>query len=266
MIEAQKKAFNIRILIATRRYLFFSIGAGILGLLILFVGVMPQITTAIGLYEDIADQQPKLEALQRKIRELEQITFTPEFAQAEIVELALPSRKPLLELLTSLNTISVKNAVVLEDFSLSPGLVASTAAQTVAGQEKGKSNSQNTTDMLDVQMTVSGSYAQVSSFLVDIEKIVPFTTIQSMRLESKILGDDFNQETDSMRAQLITRTHFFTQAVSAAVEAPLPALNQKEQAVLAELAEFLRNDLPEQVEVTGGGLQDLFKIDPLEFQ
>ena len=241
-----------------------AIGAALVSFGLFFFAVVDQVRTTIELYGELQSEGPKLERLKKKVAELEQITFTPEFAQAAIVDNALPSRKPLLELLTSLNTIAVANNVRVEDFSLSPGLVASNAAETVLANKSSGSNA--TTDVLESSISVLGTYADVSKFLIDVEKIVPFTTIYTMQLESRAVGDDFNQEETDMLARLKLKSHFFTQAVSAAVEAPLPVLSTKEQNVLAELSKFSNFDLPEQLQVTGGGLQDLFGVSPLDFE
>lgn len=233
--------------------------------MLIFFAIIPQFREFIALHSELNKETPKLEKLQQKLVELENVQFTPEFAQAEIVEDALPSKKPLLELLTSLNTIAVASSVRIENFDLNPGLIASNTAE-LQGNAKQDLKAKDGVDTLDISMDAVGSFDNIQKFLIDLEKISPFTTINTLSLSSRSRGDDFGTQASDMQATLTTKSHFFTQSVSAAVEAPLPTLSNKEQEVLSELSQFSTSDLPEQIEITGGGIEDLFGVDPLIFE
>lgn len=262
-ITNKKPEFNLRIFLTNRKSLGIAILLGLVSVGLVVFAIIPQFQETLSLNTELEREQPKLENLQRKLVELENIQFSPEFSQREIVEAALPSKKPLLELLTSLNTISVANNVSISEFSLNPGLIATTAAELQAASRQANAEG---VDTLQVEMTVMGSFQNVGAFLIDLEKISPFTTITQLALASRNQGDDFTEEARDIQAKIITDSYFFTQSVSAAVEAPLPTLTQREQQVLEELTQFSTVDLPEQLEVSGGGLQDLFGVDPLEFE
>lgn len=247
-----RKHMGVAILLAT-----VSVG-------LFFFAIIPQFQEFLSLNSELRKETPRLENLQQKLVELENIQFTPEFAQAEIVNDALPSKKPLLELLTSLNTIAVANRIQIENFDLNPGIIASDTAEL---QELAKKSlSKDGIDTLDVAMNTVGSFSNIQQFLIDLEKISPFTTINTLSLNSRKSGDDFDAQEKEMDATLTTKSYFFTQTVSAAVEAPLPTLTTKEQEVLSDLSEFSSSDLPEQLEITGGGIQDLFGVDPVIFE
>lgn len=269
MINKTEQDLNLKILLATRSHLLYAIAVALGIALVIFVGIMPQIQSSLELASESQKEQPKLDKLKKKLVELENIQFTPEFAQEAIVNDALPSKKPLLELLTSLQSIASANQVFITNFELSPGDIATQSGgynapkTTKGGRSAARKESNGAVDTLDVEMEISGSAAQVREFLVQLEKITPFTTITKLSVE-KVIKDA--KEDDTLDATLTTETYFFTQSISATLDAPLPTLSSQEKQVLETLASFVANDLPEQTEITGGGLEDLFGVNPLEFQ
>ena len=259
-----KQQFNYRTFLINRRPLAAAIGLAVVSACLVMFAIIPQFQETLDLNSQLSSEKPKLERLQRKLVELDNIQFSPEFSQRSIVDGALPSKKPLLELLTSLHTISEADNVSIDEFSLNPGLVATSEAEIVA-DAKSKTNASGV-DTIDVEMSVTGTFENVGNFLINLEKISPFTTITQLGLSSRNSGDDFNEQASDMQAKITIQSYFFTQSVAASIEAPLPTLNALEQNVLTELADFSQVDLPEQLEVTGGGLQDLFGVDPLDFE
>lgn len=260
----RKNQLNYRTFLINRRSLAIAIGLGIVTVLLVVFAIIPQFQETMELISQLNNEKPKLEKLQRKLVELDNIQFSPEFSQKEIVDAALPSRKPLLELLTSLNTIAEADRVSITEFTLNPGLIATSEAEIQADAKK--SANKDGVDSIDLEMTVVGTFDDVGRFMLDLEKISPFTTIVQLGLSSRASGDDFTDAASDMQAKISTKSYFFTQSVSASVEAPLPTLNEREQEVLSELANFSNVDLPEQLEITGGGLEDLFGVDPLLFE
>ena len=259
-----KKSLNIDMFITNRKKMAIAILLGLVSLGLLFLAIIPQFNEFLSLRNELRKETPKLTKLKQKLVELENIQFSPEFSQSKIVNSALPSKKPLLELLSSLNSIAAASSIQIEEFDLNPGAIASDAAELQAYYTR--ELSKDGIDTLDISMNAVGSFANIQVFLINLEKISPFTTIKTLSLNSRKRGDDFDAQELDMQASLTTESHFFTQTVSAAVEAPLPVLNNKEQDVLKELSEFSSSDLPEQLEIKGGGLEDLFGVDPIEFE
>ncbi|MBP7740728.1 hypothetical protein KA089_00925 [Candidatus Woesebacteria bacterium] len=260
-----KKPININMILTNRKQMVFSVAIGFAIVGILFFAIIPQFQQFLSLRAELEKETPKLTKLKQKLIELENIQFTPEFAQSSIVNSALPSKKPLLELLTSLNTIATSNSIQIENFDLNPGIIASDTAELQAYYARQQSTKDGV-DTLEVSMNAIGTFDNVQSFLIDLEKISPFTTINTLKLNSRRRGDDFDEQEQDMQAILTTKSHFFTQSVSAAIEAPLPELSSKELDVLKELANFSSSDLPEQLKIQGGGLEDLFGVDPIQFE
>lgn len=265
MPNTEKKAqLNYKTFLVNRRSLAVAIGLSIVSAALVIFAIIPQFQEIIKLNSELNNEKPKLEKIQKKLVELDNIQFSPEFSQREVVDAALPSKKPLLELLTSLHTISEADRVSITEFSLNPGLIASSEAEI---QEDAKRlANKDGVDSIDLEMTVVGTFDDVGKFMLDLEKISPFTTITQLGLSSRASGDDFTAAASDIQAKISTKSYFFTQSVTASVEAPLPVLNQGEQEVLTELANFSNIDLPEQLKITGGGLEDLFGVDSLQFE
>lgn len=251
----------IKIFWATRKLLIVSIIL-VLGALVLISSVLvPQVQQALKNYNDMQKEQPKLDKLKQKLAALDQIQFSPEYAQIETVEKALPSRKPLLELMVALNNVSQETGTVVKEFQLSPGLVASDSTQLASNADY---------DQLSLELEVEGTFKQIQDFLLKVEQVSPFTTIVLMEIGNQINTNSSEFIADGenavFSAKLETETYFFTQPIESRIEAPLPVLSQSEQDVLSALAAFNPTELPEQNEVRGGGLQDLFQLTPEEIQ
>jgi len=181
------------------------------------------------------------------------------FAQAEAVNEVLPSHKPVLELLTSLNGAAAGSGVVVTDFVLSPGEIAtdSTKVQVNTRKSKGKY------DVLKLELNVTGPLKQVEEFMTLIERISPITSITDITLSRNNTIKDGESEI-SAKADLSLSTYFFTQPINAAIEAPLPQIGTKEQEVFLTIKEFTPSNLIKQTEIQGGGQTDFFGTEGLE--
>ncbi len=256
MAQPKKKKFNPIILWRTRQYLIMSIGLVALAIFILFFAAYPQVQAALELRSKTNRLRPQLENLEKKLAQLENVRFEPEFSQMDIINEALPSKKPLLELLTNLSAISAAHQVEISEFQLSPGEVATTAAELQRNTRQ-----RGDIDTLDVELTIQGSRDNVNQFLNSIEKISPFTTITQLTINTAA-----RQGAEASTARMATNTFFFTKPITTTVDSPLPVIADHEKTVLTELSSFTIPNLREQTEISGGGLEDLFGVDPLQFE
>lgn len=261
-----KKDFNLEIFVRMRRNLVYTIGVVLFSVGLIFFAVIPQFKEAWDLRNQHMAEKPKLEKLKQKLASLENIRFAPEFAQVDLVNQALPSKKPLLDLMVSLNNISILSGAVIESFELAPGMIATDSTSLQANARNVKN--QGDVDTLDVDMTIVGSDESVQKFLDELEKIAPFTTITKLSLGSLLAEGEVNPEIDASgrKAEVSASTFFFTKPIKATVEAQLPVVEMADQLVLNQLAQLIPTDLPEQTSVAGGGLEDLFGVDPLLFE
>lgn len=259
MTELDSK--SVKIFWATRKSLVMAVTLGLIGLVLVSAVIIPQFHQAMDLYNDLQSEKPKLEKLEQKLAELESIEISPEFAQVATVEDALPSRKPLLELMMALNSVSQETGTVVQDFELSPGLVATDSTQ--------QKNNRGVYDSLSLNLTIQGTFIQIQDFLLKVEEVSPFTTIVSMEIGNQLNTNspEFAQQVaidPTFEAELTTETYFFTQPIAARIDSPLPKIANRELEVLNFLASFKPTQLQEQTEIRGGGLDDLFQIQKLD--
>lgn len=271
-IPLQLSNITPRYLMDTRRYLSLAILFGFVSLLVLGVGVIPQIQAALQIQQETNVENKKLTALEQKVRQLENV-LTPEIlAQIDTVNLLLPSRKPLLDLLSSLNVVAGQAQVSFTGIELSPGSIATDSASLADQGTKRKGKGSSASDSLDVKLKVQGSLAQLNQFFELVERTTPLTTITSLSLspKNKAVGLtsegllQTNEEDPTLaqqyEAELDVSAAYFTQSVSAAVDAALPTLNRSQQEIVDELATFSVQQVNQQPSIQGGGLEDLFGV------
>jgi len=252
---------NPRYLIDSRRYQLLSVVAATVVVLLLLLGIMPQVQAALDLSSKQTAETKKLDALPRKAQELENLSSSPVAQQIQTVEKVLPSSKPLLELLTSLNLAARESQVNISALSLSPGSIATDSA-SVATTSKSKTvkKSKGTTDTLSVDLIIGGQLNDVNRFFETVERRAPLSTISSMSLTKKNQGI-VGSQVDSFEAELTITSYFFVQSVNSAVETALPPVTSEQQALLEDLATFVLATDAQQREIQGGGLNDLFGVD-----
>lgn len=260
-MATKRKQFNYKIIWITRRKLVYTVALVAVSIGLLVFALYPQIKESLSLNSEYTRERPKLEKLEAKLQQLKNVTLTEEYAQKDIVNAALPSRKPLLEFLTSLNSISVANNIDIANFELSPGKISTDSAESNPGRRTGSTTA--SVDMIDLELEIEGSLDGIQQFLLDIEKISPFTTITKLSLGADATAAD-RDSNRPIKAKLTTSTYFFTQSIKATIDAPLPKLTAQDQNVLTALLEFQNYELPEQTEIIGGA-NDPFGVDSLEF-
>ncbi len=267
----KKQELNIQSLITNRRYLVFSILSGIISLLVLTSGIIPQINGIFDTQREISQGQEKLSSLRQKTQDLENIEAREAFSSVESVNRILPSKKPLLELLSALNLVAGRNNVSFVDLSLSPGKIASESAEFIGDAKtsaRKRSSQQKSSDKgydtLTVELEVSGLFSKVQQFFEDIEKVAPLITITSLSLDIK--SDDIIRPTDEVQAEIVLDTYYFTQAVKAGLSSNLPDIGSKEQEIIAEINSYLYPTVSVGDQIEGGGLEDLFGLSLKEIE
>lgn len=252
----------LKIFWSTRKSLVMAMMLILGGLVLVSAVVVPQVQQSMKLYRDMKKEEPKLEKLKQKLASLDQIQFSPEYAQIATVEDALPSKKPLLELMVGLSQVSQETGAIVSEFHLSPGLVATDSTQL--------STTKADYDQLQLDLVVEGTFKQIQDFLIGVERVSPFTTIVSMEIGNQINTntDQFIQDGENaiFSAKLKTETYFYTQPIQSRIDSPLPVLSANELDVLSALTSFKPTELPEQTDIRGGGLQDLFQLNPTQLQ
>ncbi|MDQ3008479.1 MAG: hypothetical protein M3Q81_02690, partial [bacterium] len=211
----------------------------------------------------------KLESLRMKALELEDVTSPQTSGQINRVNLILPSRKPLLELLGSLNAAAASNRVSFQGIELSPGSIATEAAttQVPSGRTSGRTQqpSAAVVESMKIELSLSGELANISQFIESIENTAPLTTVTKLSLANKGSENRASQE-GIFTASLAVETYFYTRTVSSAIETALPKLTSQDQGILRELEGFALPEPVTQAQIMGGGLGDLFGVSQPELE
>ncbi len=266
--------FNYRYLVHTRRYALIAAGLVLFILLVLGFLIFPQVTSLVDQYSKLQSAQKTIAQLESKSQQLQRLPQSQLFTSGIQINSVLPSRKPLLELLSAMNEVAGASGVSYSELSLSPGKVASegatlTAAKSPAGAKSSKpvttarSNSGvSGSEALAVNLKVTGSLANINIFLRDIERVAPLTTVTKLSLIERT-GTKIDPN-EAFEADLEIETYFFTQVVSATLAAPVPTLTVNQQLLMNEITSYRYPVILSQDMIRGGGLKDLFGIEQLE--
>ncbi|MBT3250115.1 MAG: type 4a pilus biogenesis protein PilO [Candidatus Pacebacteria bacterium] len=261
-----KSEINFKSLFTNRRYLLLSILSAVLSLIIVFSGITTQVNKLFDLNREISVEQDQVNVLRQKTNDLENIEAREAYDSLDLVNLILPSKKPLLELMTSLNVVAGRNDVVFVDLSLSPGKIASESAEFLGVAKSSSKNkkaqpkvSNEGYDSLVVEAEILGEFRNVQSFFEDIERVSPLTTITSLSLDIKS-NDNIIRPSDEVQAEVVLKTYFFTQSVTSKLSSSLPDIGIKEQEIIEEISNYSFPAFNVQENIQGGGLDDLFGL------
>lgn len=250
------KRLTLTYIVDTRRYLLLAILAAIVTVGLLYVLIFSQAESVWQLSQKQSEETKKLASLQAKVVQLRSVSQPAVAEQIELVNQLLPTKKPLVELLNSLSVIANNNQLSLSELQLSPGTL-STDSATVAKEALNKGE-------LDLKFTTTGSLAQLNVLFNQLEQTTPLITIRQLSLRPNDQTFSVNSSTISdtqiYRAEVTLVAGYFPQSVAAQLEADLPEITDSQEKILANLAAFTVILPPSQLQIMGGGLEDLFGI------
>ena len=260
--------FNVRLFSRRRRFFLIGIGAVLLSVCMAVFAILPLVQANIAQFQKVAQERTRLQSLQRKVIGLDELGYLQESANLKNVEAALPSEKPLLQLLASTNAVASEAGVAISDIDTSPGRlatqsgVASGSATTIAAPVVQRPQRlASGVDILVIELKVKGTLAQIRTFLRLVEQQTPLTDVTEIQLSNvEAAGAAENAQTDSFEARVTLTTYYFTQAITVSVEKELPEIGQAEQTFLESLANFRYVEFQKAPQIQGGGLQDLFGV------
>ncbi len=245
-----------------------SLSLAVLMVILVVAGVValiiPQAQAIMDNREELAAEKKKLTQLREKLAQLDRIKYDPSyFESTEIVNLALQDHKPLLEFLASLDQVTRATEIEVTDLELNPGALGSESAKISSKNQK------SGVDGLPVSFRISGSFEKASEFMELLEKIAPFTTINSFsvsegRARSRVAQQPVeNEEEDKVNIEMSCQSYFANVTANAQIGSPVPVLDIKDLEILEQLKEFQKIELPEQLDIQGG-LEDLFGLPSIE--
>lgn len=241
---------NWKLLWNTRKELILAVLFFVLSLMILFIGILQQIKPIQADLKKLKDQQLELAKFAEKAEQLKQLAADPNFNRSSSIDKVLPSHKPLLEILSNLNSVANTSEVVIKNFSLNPGEIATDTTKVK------KTTSNQKYDYLDLDFSVSGPLWKIQNFLTLIEQMTPISTITSISLNRNI-DEDKNAQA---QADLVLRTFFFTQPIKTTIASPLPMIAASDNQIINDINELIPNTLQQQKDVITGNRGNLFGL------
>jgi len=261
-MKNNKKNLNWKFFIYSRKYFSLAIAMIIASITIAMFATYPQVDIALSNFQQLKKEELNLDKTQKKAIELEQIRLLPEFSKAGLVDEVLPSHKPLLEIINSLNNVAENTNVTINNFSIKPGNIATDSTKISTT----KSSSAKKYQQLDFSLSASGDMSNVEDFISLLERISPITTVTDIALSRSKKDDGNGGEIVSAKAELNLSSYYFTQSIKTAIGQPLPKIGQKEQDIFTTIQEFTPANFNKQTEIEGGNLEDIFNINSIDIQ
>lgn len=267
------KKTDFQTLFAARKYIFLAGGIAVVAVGMLLFGVIGQVGGISDLVTANKTEQVTNQALQTKVKALQQVSYTTEFAKSAQINLALPSAKPLLQLITGVNNVAQQANVSLSDVTTSPGKLASQSGKIITTTTGNSSSILDTVstvhgvNILTIGLKAHGSLTEINTFLDLIEKITPITQVTKLSLNvaapnapavSTSSTSAAVVDQSQFDADLELSSYYFSQAITVSVDSPLPTIGAKDETFLTNLSNFQFPDYQSQQQIQGGGSTDLF--------
>ncbi|OGY18328.1 MAG: hypothetical protein A2900_04435 [Candidatus Chisholmbacteria bacterium RIFCSPLOWO2_01_FULL_50_28] len=181
---------SFRHLLQIKKYVYFPlITLVVVSALLVFV-IIPTFRNLTLLRSEISRRKEIQRGLEMKIEILRGLDEARLLEQVETLEKAIPSRKDVFLLLTSLNGLASQTGVALGSFSLSPGSLATGAATGSATSQpdrpaetgSGRAAASSQLASIEVGIEVLGPFEGVQMFLSGLEHVVPLMRLTSVDL------------------------------------------------------------------------------------
>ncbi len=251
---------NIKLILKTRRQLSIGVLLIVLSVVLTVVASYPQIKKTMKLREEKNKEAEILEQLETKLTQLNQIKKDEDFQRASKVDEVLPSHKPLLELLTNLNSVGTFSKIAITNFTVSPGEIterdATLSAQLVEKQTTKKKNTPY--DQLTLELQIAGELKNIKQFISVMELMSPLTSVTEIRLadaQTEVDEDFFT------RASIILDTYFYDETIAFAVDSPLPKITKEQRGIFEQIISFTPPRSEEQFEIIKSERDKLFDIE-----
>ncbi len=278
------KEFHWRRFLYVRRFMLLAVTAGVTSLGILFLAILPQIQGLLDTASEVSAEEKVLQSLQQKVEGLEQVNDLSEYQNKDLVDVALPSSKPLLQLLASATANSQLANVRLTEVQTSPGKLLNQASTVASGSATASGSAEalapvtstitpiapldpdqtriHGVDILNVTVEVEGSLAQINDFISKMEKSFPVTNVSQIKLSELVLNSQAAAALGpQFSAELRLSSYYFTRLIEVAVDDKLPEIGVTERDFLKELEGYFVPNQTNIDQVQGGGLEDFFHIE-----
>jgi Tfp pilus assembly protein PilO len=258
------KDINFERIIYGRRFLLISIVLALLAMSLVFFAIMPQFQLIFDTQTTLQSQRKALTVLQNKVSSLGELPALQAFEKSKQVDLALPSKKPLLQLIASTNAVAQESGVKITNIELSPGKISTGSARVgavVGPNARSIETKQGDNDILTIEIEIKGTLGQINQFVDQLERVTPIIDITQIQLERAVNVPSVSASpSEEFHADMTLTTYYFTKALVVGVDTPLPEIGKAEQDFLTQLDTFIFPEVPDQNSIQGGGQFDLFGV------
>ncbi|MBL7158919.1 type 4a pilus biogenesis protein PilO [Candidatus Microgenomates bacterium] len=181
----------------------------------------PKIIQITEFHQQLKKNEVQVESLEKKANLLENQKNDNLLGSFEKLQQILPNEKDVAGLLVSFEFLKKDSDVVFGKFDLKPGLLATESAQKTSQQQE-----------FEFQITLSGAYENLVSFLKRVENAAPITSIEKAQIT-------FQSGKEDVRANLQLRAYYFPlEEEKLKMESPLPVLSSSLKQVHEQLLKF----------------------------
>jgi len=156
------------------RLLAMYIGLFIVGLLGLFIGVIPSIQKSISLVSELRLLQTEIERMQQKASMLASLDQTSLETTAQDVLAAVPTDKSINTLMSTVEAIAVKNGLSIADLSIEGIGTLATGSAKVAAKPEG--------NVVSETIVLQGDLLPLRNFLADSVRVRRLLRIKRLEL------------------------------------------------------------------------------------
>lgn len=199
----------------------------VFGLLMVLLIAVPRISNIPSLTEGIKDNQSKLGNLNEKYVKLTDLLAHQEALESDLsfVDAALPDKENIPELLSQIEKIASESGVSIRALHFGTGPI-----------EPGKAGKEKKYSTVQLQAEADGSYANLGSFLNNLENASRLIFVDSLRFSQETIRD-----TQRLRVSLSLTSFYVTLPSEIAISRPVTLnLNSPSSSRILEVIKPLR--------------------------
>ncbi len=202
------------------------------------------VSNSLILLGESQSKKQKLDNLTRKFNQLQNFKADVLEKQVRELEQVFPSKKPVLEIINTLNLLAIENQVSLGAVNLNPGKLE---------EKENMATSASELQNFKLSFMVNGEIEKISQFVKDLQQSAPLNKI-------KELGVGLNPQAKNISSVSLMLEVYFQPLPKAlpSLEMPLSVLNAEEEETLTQLSAFKFFPLKTLPNVTTGK-EDIFK-------
>lgn len=175
-------SFNLRLTELLRPLIpYLPFGSSVvLGLLVVLLIAIPRVSNLSQLKTEIKDNQSKLGSLKEKYVRLTDLLAHQEALESDLsfIDAALPEKENIPELLSQIEKIASESGVSIRALHFGTG-----------PSEPGKAGKEKKYSTVQLQAEADGSYANLGSFLTNLENASRLIFVDSLRFSQETIRD-----------------------------------------------------------------------------